>query len=40
MDQMELRSGKTLEKGGQKRESDDDPEEDLGSLMEIGYAMG
>jgi len=40
MDQMELRSGKTMVKGDQRWESDDDLEEDVGSLMEAGYAMG
>jgi len=36
MDQMELRSGKALVKGDQKEDSDNDPEEDVGSLMEEG----
>jgi len=38
MDPMELRSGKTLEKGDLRGESGDDLEEDMGSLMEAGNA--
>jgi len=34
MDQIELKSGKALEKGDNKEDSDNDPEEDIGSLME------
>jgi len=40
MDQIELRSGKALVKGDKKGDSNDDPDEDVGSLMEAGYAMG
>jgi len=36
---MELRSGKALVKGDRKEESENDPEEDIGSLMEEGYAV-
>jgi len=40
MDQLELRSGKTVIKNYQKSESEDDPEEDMESLVEAGYATG
>jgi len=36
---MELRSRKALVKGDQKEDSDNDPEEDVHSLLE-GYAVG
>jgi len=39
MDQMELKSGKALVKGDQKKDCDNDPEEDVQSLLE-GYAVG
>jgi len=40
MDHLELRSGKTVIKEYQRSESKNDHEEDVGSLMEAGYAMG
>jgi len=39
MDQMELRSGKTLVEINGKKESDNDPEEDVQTMLE-GYAVG
>jgi len=36
---LELRSGKTLEKADERGDSDNDPEEDVQSLLE-GYAVG
>jgi len=38
MDQMELRSGKTLTERGAKADSDNDPKEDVLTLLE-GYAV-
>jgi len=39
MDQMELRSGKTLAERGVNEDSDNDPEEDLHTLLD-GYTTG
>jgi len=39
MDQMELRSGKTLTERDVKEDSDNDPEEDVHTLLD-GYATG
>jgi len=40
MDQMELRSGKTVGKGDPREDSENDPEEDVQKLLEKGYAVG